>query len=443
MTHKIAPKTEIAYPISLEDLEALGKFHERELHPIMIGIHSLFPGAIHNSPSRSVMATQHVPQHLVVSGIEPPIVLSGQEYEMGKYTFATRMPYSGTIVKVIKRYRPTINEKESVNGTPELTVIYRKEANGQYDVFHIAQWKTYHQYFGFENKTTSNMNLLRVGQQIPAGTKFADTPGNTSDELYCYGVNLNHAAMDIPEVDEDGFIVAKSAVKKLRIKVYETREISFGREGFPVGMFANEEGGEYKVMKEIGERVRFDGLLAASRPFRDLMAGVMMGPKELREVDHIFDNKIYTRETSISPEMDEALRKGQLTHIGGVVKDIRVIRTNDNNRILPPTMTGQLDKYAEAYRNYFKDILNFEMEKLSELRKAGREPVINMTANLSSLLVQARGVLGYNTNRFAGPVSFQYRKNPMDEYTVTFVIEHELEPNLGWKLSSTNGDRVI
>ena len=103
-------------------------------------------------------------------------------------------------------------------------------------------------------------------------------------------------------------------------------------------------------------------------------------------------------------------------------------------------MTGQLDKYAEAYRNYFKDILNFEMEKLSELRKAGREPVINMTANLSSLLVQARGVLGYSTNRFAGPVSFQYRKNPMDEYTVTFVIEHELEPNLGWKLSSTNGD---
>ena len=113
------PLTPIAYPKTLEELEALRVFHKRNIRPVMAAIHAMIPGAHHNSPSRSVMVTQHLPQHLIVSGSEAPIVMSGLEYEMGKYTFATRLPYNGTIRKIIPRYTTSLLAGTNSNVTPD------------------------------------------------------------------------------------------------------------------------------------------------------------------------------------------------------------------------------------------------------------------------------------------------------------------------------------
>lgn len=423
------PLHPIAYPKTLEELKELGVLHNRQLVPQMIGIHSLFSGVLHNSPSRSVMTSQHLAQHLKVSGLEPPRVMVGLEWEIGKYTFSTTMPHTGEIVRVIQRYKPGAS---GINGVPQLAVIYRKEVNNQYDYFTIDHYRSFHQYFGWQNKTTPAMNLLYVGSKILAGTKFADSPGVTDCGAYCYGVNFETACIDIPGVAEDGVIVSRSALKKLRIKVYETVEISFGRNSVPLNLYGNKD--NYKIMPDIGEYVRPDGLCFVTRPNLPLMSPALMNQRDLMNVDHVFDEKVYTREKSV----DEKTANTEQVH-GGKVIDIQVVRNPDCQYYLPPSMTAQLEKYAQALKSFSSDLLSFENKYLGDLRRIHRDARPNFSPKLIRELTRARAVTGHSSTRFQGPVGLQYRRNALDEYTVTMVIEHELEPRAGWKITDVNG----
>ena len=430
--YNIQAKTPIAYPDSLEALEALRVFHKKELRPEHLGLHAINPGVLHNSPSRSVMMTQHLPQHLVVSGSEAPYVQTGIEYRLGEFTFSTRMPHDGVICRIIPRYARGVGS-DDIKGVPEQTIIYQKESNGEYDVINVKGWECFHQYFGFKNKLTSAFHMLRERMLVPEGTKFADTPANTEDECYTYGVNFSTACMDVPGVAEDGVIISRSALKKLRVKLYETREISFGRNSFPLNRYGTKD--NYKIFPDIGEEVPVDGLLMVVRGYRDFMSTVLMGPDELSSVDHTFDEKLYTRETTVG--------KDDMNVVKARVVDIKVIRNHDGGRVLPPTMAKQLEKYSNAYHKYFKDLLAFEAEVLAAQRRMDKNTSVEFTPALTRLLNDARAISGQTMSRLQGPIGLQYRRTPLDEYTVTFVIEHELEPREGWKLTDTNGGRSL
>lgn len=430
MVSKFTIKPEFVPPLptSLDELEALRIYFNKNIRPEMIGLHAINPGVLHNSPSRSVMMTQHIPQHLVISGSEPPMIQTGLEYRLGPYTFSTRMPHDGTIKRMVPRYGRSVS-LEDVNGTPEQSIIYQKASNGEYDIINIKGWESYHQYFGFQNKFTDAFHSLTEGRNIGEGTKFADTPANTDDECYTFGVNMEMARMDIPGVAEDGFIVSRSGLKKFRVKLYETREISFGHNSFPLNLYG--VGDDYKIFPDIGEEVREDGLLMACRPYRDFMSAVLMGPEELRTVDHTFDEKLYTRETSIA--------KDDMSIVRARIVDIKVVKSHETNRVLPPTMAKQLEKYSDAYHKYLKKLLAFEAETNAAQRRMNRDTPVLYSAALTRMLSEARAIVGQSMSRFQGPVGLQYRRAPLDEYTVTFVIEHELEPKPGWKLSDSNG----
>lgn len=425
------PLTPVAYPTTLEQIEALRVFHNKEIRPEMIAIHAVNPGVLHNSPSRSVMMTQHLPQHLVIAGSEAPNPMSGLEYELGLYTFASRMPETGIIVAVINRYSITAGGN-SVKGQPEITVIYQKESSGELDVFHIKQWESFHQYFGFPNKAKGAMSQLWAGNPIPAGTVFVDTPANMDDGAYSYGANIEVAYMDVPGVAEDGIIISESVRKKFAVKIYETREVSCGQTHFPINLNGDDK--EYKIFQDIGEYIRHDGLLMVTRPYQERMSAATMGAKELRTVSHIFDQKVYSRETSLrGAEERKTIKPGKIV-------DIQVIRNNDVVRHLPPTMTGQLERYAQGLKNYYQELLAVESRKMAENRKQGGDGRLSMSPRLMNLLVRARAITGQTGNRFQGNIGLQYRRASLDEFNTTFVIEHELLPNLGWKFTSPNGD---
>lgn len=429
------PLTQISYPTSKEEIENLRKFHGRELRPEFMALHAINPFGSHNSPSRSVMTTQHLPAHLVVSGSEPPNPMSGLEYDLGNYTFATRMPENGKILEVIKRYNVSGNS-EGVNGQPEITVIYQKEENGELDVFSIKQWESYHQHFGFVNKPTKALNTeLWPGRYIPKDTVFANSPAVMEDGCYTFGVNLESVMLDDFGVAEDGVIISESAVKKFGIKVYETREVKCGKNNFPINL--NGDNVHYKIFQDIGEYVRHDGLLMVTRPYKELSSCISMGPKELRTVDHIFDKKTYTRETPLKDPSEKSFK------LSGKIVDIQVIKNNENNSHIPPTMTTQLDKYAKALKTYYQEILAVEIRKVAENKRMGGDGKIRISPRLQNLFVKARAITGQTENRFQGNVNLQYRRNPLDDYTVTFVVEHTIYPNLGWKFTGLSGDKGV
>lgn len=429
------PLTPIAYPTTLDQIEALRLFHSKEIRPEMIALHAINPGVLHNSPSRSVMMTQHLPQHLVIAGSEPPNPMSGLEYELGKYTFASRMPENGVIVEVINRYSVSAG-RGAINGQPEITVIFKKDGSGELGVFHIKQWESFHQYFGYATKATQTLNTkLYAGASIPKGAVFADTPANMDDGCYTFGYNAEVAYMDIPGVAEDGIIISESVRKEYATKIYETREVGCGQTHFPINLNGDDK--EYKIFQDIGEYIRHDGLLMVTRPYKDRVSVATMGPRELRTVGHVFDRKVYSRETSLRNTQE------RLTIKPGKIVDIKVIRNNDQVRHLPPTMTEQLDRYAKAYKSYYQEILAVETRQIAENRRMGGDGRLKMSEELQNLLVRARAITGQTGNRFQGNIGLQYRRASLDEYTITFVIEHELLPNLGWKFSSPNGDKGV
>ena len=429
----LTPKSEIADPKTLEDLEDLRLRHNKEVVPEMMGIHAINPGTLHNHASRSVMTTQHYSQRVVPVGSEPPMVVAGPEYELGRFTFATRMPHDGQIVRIIPRYANRGGETEHI-GTPEYFIIYQKEANGEYDYFTLKDWKSYHQHFGFLCKKTKLANAIREGSYFKQGDKFADTTANTEDEFYTYGVNFITAFMDVPQVAEDGMVFSRSALKRLRINVFEEREISFGTNSIPLNSYGDDN--TYKIFPDIGEEIPLSGFIMAIRPILPNMSPAMMSKRALRNIDHTFDEKIYSRETSIS---ERDFKEGNTNHISGKIVDIEVIRTPDPNRQLPPSMTKQLDKYADANRNFHKDLVNFEVSQALK-RRSGTLPV---SERLQILLARARGLMGGYGNRFVGNLNFQYQRTQKDEYTVRFTIQHTLEPNLGWKATDVNGGKGV
>ena len=90
----------------------------------------------------------------------------------------------------------------------------------------------------------------------------------------------------------------------------------------------------------------------------------------------------------------------------------------------------QLEKYIRA-RNRFHDTLITEFQRL----KRATHGNVQVSRQLHVMLVQAM------IDRQQGRERFQkvYRKVPIDHIRVDFVIEYEVEPNIGFKLTERHG----
>jgi hypothetical protein len=431
------PQTPIAYPSTPEELEALRVFHKRNLRPEMVGIHALNGLAPHNSASRSVMMTQHIPQHLVISGLEKPYIISGPEYRLSKYTFNTKMPANSSVKAVINRYSWTMGAG-GVRGTPERTLIFSREDNGRLDYLNVQEWSSYHTYFGYRNKIFPVTNRITDNTNLPKDLVLADTPANTDDDCYCYGLNLETAFFDRRATAEDGAIVSKSALRRMTFRVYETREVGMGSHEFPLALYGMKDG-QYKIFPDIGEEVREDGLIMATRPYSDRLSVANMSVHDVTEVDHYFDTKCYSRESLLNKDVQEGIKAGTMKALRGRVVDIKVIRNNSHNSMLPPMMTEQLNRYHTALVNYYSQVLDVVRKYEVEDRRRGGTGFVPMTPGLQNFLARARVLAGQGGNRFTGNIDLQYKRASLDEYTVYFVIEHEIVPSLGFKISDTNG----
>lgn len=432
------PQHGVAYPKTLEELEALRVFHGKHLRPQMIGIHAQNSFAPWNSPSRSVMTTQHLPQRLIVEGIKSPTILSGLEYELAKYTIAERMPENGTVVAVVPRYPPRAGSNNRIGFSPETTVIveYYVEPEGDepgymtLDAIPIKQYTSYHQHFGFRNKPHPELSTkLNPKERIPKNFAFTDTPAVQPDGCYATGVEPMVCFLDVPGTAEDAVIVRRGYLPQLAFTVYEEIDIGFGGSDVPLNLFGDEN--NYKIFPDIGERVPKSGLLMAVRPVMERLGVATLGKHDLSKLDRIFDTKRYSREATTDAN-------GFVSTEPGRVIDIQVIKNTDNPR-LPPTMSGQLEDYVTALRMYYARLLEIETRLTLENKRQGGTGELKMTPRMTNLLVRARALTGHGSNRFNSSLVLQEHKAVLDEYTVKFTIEHRIIPNPGQKVTCANG----
>lgn len=429
------PAHPIYYPRNQEDLENLRLLHRKMVRPQHVALHAIIPGLTHMSPSRSVMSIHQAAQHLVWGKMEKPVVLTGVEYEFGKYAFADEMPEDGEIIAVIPRY-PRSSDPKTIRNNPE-TIVFYMRADQTLDYFSIKAWGKYHSHFGYTKRfNEKNLSLLTEHRFFPKGTKFAESPGVAEDGCYMMGLNANVAYVDDERLAEDGMVFRKGFVDdKLVVDLFEEIETGVGSKNFAINMWGSE--GEYVIFPEIGDFIRHDGVVMVKRKYNALNSPVQMSSEALRSPDGIADEFVYSRPTAIPKDSTPS------NHVSGEIVDIIVIRNPKAKRQLPPTMSGQLERYALVYQTFQNNLLKVEQRLLNNVKKKDPNGELKMTPRTQILLKRARGITSFGASRLQGPIEFQSHRARMDEWTIQLVIKHRRTTPKGDKFTGLFGDKGV
>lgn len=372
------------------------------------------------SPSRLVMFYGHFGQRLCISGSNTSRLESGAEREYAKYTFKVETPCDMRVVKVIERYPLTIGIG-AIKENPDTIVIYEDYETGQFGVLSLPKFRSEHQHFGFQYKYKPNWksDILAPGSYVKKGTIIADSPDVDDLGNYNYGISVPTALMSVPAIIEDGIEVSDALLPMLKTKAYETHVVSFGKRGFPLNLYGDDN--NYKICPDIGEVVGKDGLLFAWREHDPLL-----GPVQL------------TRRATSRDGFDPIYDKRHYVKPGAKVIDIKVYhekRGNGNNTQIPLGTTGQLEKYRNAQQRYC-DTLIAEYEAM---RKRYQHK-LKITPAFEEMLVAAQAYGGQNGST---RLKRTYRAEPLDEWRVEVKIEYELIPTIGFKMTGRYGDKGV
>lgn len=389
-----------------------------QIHRELLGVCGLNPWAGHDSSVRVQMMASQIGQALVVGGATERRCQTGMEREYGKYTFSVKSPGDPgteggiTIIKVIQRYPHKIGY-DSIKFNPQTVVIYEDVKTKEVGIINLPNYFSNHQYFGFEYKAKPSISDIKVGSFIPYGTTLLDSPSITDNGGYKYGVECNMAFMSHPAVSEDGVLISRDVLSKFNFKTFETRVVEWGSKRFPLNLYGDAD--TYKPFPDIGDVIRPDGILMGLRTYDKELAVVEQSVYDLMEPDLIFDKLTYAGGA------------------GGRVIDIKVQRSSKYNPQIPGgSIDSQADKYEFARQQFYQSILA-EYKRLKSNRGEG----LRLTPEFHRLLVEAQAIIDNDPQHLVK----LYRKAPLDDYRIEFIIEYDITPVTGFKLTGMHGKK--
>ena len=398
-----------------------------ELYPELLNVCGMNPLDGHNSSSRKQMFASHLGQCLVINGSTEKRIQSGTEREFGKYTFSTRVPVNCEVIRIIDRYRETYGQDsvlKRASDNPETVIIYEDVKTKEIGCITVKGHMSNHSYFGFRNKITPKLLEVNTHQNrhLAAGDILTDSPSIAENGGYKYGRECNIAYMSHPATSEDGILISEKVLKEFGFKKYESRVVEFGNKSFPLNLYGDEH--NFKAFPDIGDYIRPDGLLMALRPYEKSdqsydreLAMIEQSIYDLMEVDHVFDRLVYADGPT------------------GRVVDIRVHHDiQANNSPTPMGMDTQALRYDQARRIFYSEIVH-EWKRLERDRKES----LRITPEFHRLVVEALAVVQETKER----VFKLYRKAPLDDWRIEFVIEYDVIPTIGFKLTDSAGGKGV
>ena len=401
----------------------MSKTFINELRSELLGFHAVSPfGANHNSASRGAMAASHFSQKLTLQKGDEKLIQTGFEREIGKYTFAVKMPVDARVICTIDRYPASVG-KDSIPMNPEEYVIYEDLQDFSIGCLSIPRFVSHHQYFGFELKPTEAMSCLSAGSEIAKDTILMDSSAIGENGSYQYGVNLNLALMSHPAASEDGILISEDVLDRLAFKVYDRRIVSFGKKHWPINLYGTPD--QYKPFPEIGEYIHPSSALMILREMDTALVPVQMSIYDAVETDHTFDSAIYVRGPN------------------GRVVDIKVYH-QDGSTATPTGMMTEMNKYSLALTRFYTQIRDLENKLRFEHRRKYGTDTLNLKPEFHQLVKEAFVYLDWVQKKGrAQSLSVMYRKVPLDDYRIEFVIEYDMKPTLGSKLTDLNGAKGV
>lgn len=389
------------------------QFVKNEHSPDLLGVVATNPFFNYDSFSRIQMYCTHIGQSLVMKDPSVKRTLTGVEREYGRFTHAIRMPCDAVILKCIHKYPRTLGSG-NIDNNPLISVIYEDISSPTHEVgvLDLTHHHCVHQYFGFKYRYTNALSRLVPGAMITKGTVIADSPSITEDGDYMYGIEAQMALMSVPGTIEDGIIVSESFRKRMTTTAFGSRIESWGKNRYPLNLYGDEQ--NYKPFPDIGQRIRDDGLLFATRPYDEFLSVVQMTPETLRQAEP-FDRTTYAVPNA-------------------KVVDVIVHRGRQNKQILPVGMAVQSDFYYQKSLAYHEAILAEYQTLRRKIHNLHVSPAFHRLIVESMAMVQ---------NTPSSRVVHIHNRNPIDEWMVEVVFEYDCVPTVGYKATDANGGKGV
>lgn len=391
---------------------------ENEISRELIGPSNINPFVMHESASRIAMSNKQTGQAVVVKNPDLPIWLTGVEREYGKYTHGTNMPANARIVRVIEKYQQQMSDTiERPN--PKLVVVFEdmdKVHSGErtFDCIEIEMYHYLHQTWGHRNQPKEGFHKLVPDEYIPKGTPIVGSPNVDEAGNYKLGVEANVALFSTPEGIEDGIGIRRGYLDKLATRAYGRRIATYSGGQFPLNLYGGKN--SYRGFPDIGDKVRKDGLLFATRVYDEALGPIQLTDRNTRRANKLFDSPVY------APP-------------GATIVDVNVYRSPRAKMEMPTGTFDQLKHYHSRLTTYNQSLI-----QVHDMIKREYGSSVRIAPRLSNLVESAMFYV-YQGGREA--IDFSVKKVPVGEWYVEVIYEYETVPIRGSKMSGLSGDKGV
>lgn len=396
----------------------------------LLSLHALNPFVSYLSSSRSYMYSLHLSQALTIYGGEEKIVQSGLEKQFGDNTHSHKAENDFRVIAVIPRYRGI--SADTITKVITYLIIGEDLETGEFDYIEVPYHNITHTEFGFQFKWNEEVIYsLRKDTIIPKGTVLADSPSVKENKGWTFGVNANLALLSLPETTEDGVVVSERLLDKMTYDVYETKNIEFGSDSFPLNIYGDED--NYKPFPEIGEMVNEDSIVAVLRPYDSRHNPGLMSRKDVRKYDIMFDKPFYVK----GPGSIVDTYGGQVE--SSVVVDMKVYNNPKYKRDVYKGTSDMIDKYVRGLKLYYRDILDVCEEIKKDYYMRYKSNDVKYSDRMHRLIIEAMAVANVDKNK----ISYSSRNGLLDLYLCSMVVKSRIRPNVSSKVSDSFGCRNL
>lgn len=313
--------------------------------------------------------------------------------------------------------------------------------------------------------TSKLRDIIRGTTNYVEKDEMLNTMKCQKDGEFVDGVNLTTVCISHPDIIEDAYTISQYAADQMHSyglkiidKVVRRGEVLidiYGRDT-PMGRVP-------QYFPDVGQAIRDDGLVIATREFDPLYAAIDCSAGELQHISPFYDDGEYVdadpkhyqnpTEENGSRVIDIQVWRNE-TAINNGVNDIEV--SEENKRIL--------DQYALAQKNYYQEILRFYFSVTEDVVWAPKALLLierAMASDCHEVFPEFREKIHHEieklvrqgaipreqvgsraTARLANPVD-RVLNDPIDTYTIRIVVRYPIPVTVSTKITDRSGTKGV
>ena len=326
----------------------------------------MIPFADQTDANRMQMFNSHSGQMIQLMHAEFPLVFTGFENQIGKYS---------TGYKQNKDSDKLVVNKFVKNKYVYYLLVYDTKTK-EYDIIERKESEVLTEYYAAKYDNTI-LDSLEQGDTIPADTALYHDCNYDADLNFRYGKNINVAYLSYKGyTNEDAIIISESAAKDMGSYFCQDVEININTNDVLLNLYGDEE--TYKTFPSIGETVREeDGILLSIRKvvYTDIINKLKDDQlsKKLDGDIHFYANR-HAKVIDLDIFSNVSDEKLEAEHYNGqIVEELRNLRSfyADVVENLGSILKQKNVKYTNNLRDFYNRIAEYA-DPMTEFEKAGR-----------------------------------------------------------------------